>query len=56
MDKHFLLHLRSLGYGDEERYRLMMKGIRRTLATRKSYSPLRRYLRSSKKPTAASWH
>ncbi|MFD1884395.1 hypothetical protein [Paenibacillus wenxiniae] len=56
MNKEFLLELRSLGYGDEERYKLMMKGIRHTLATRKSYSALRRYLRSTKRPTASSWH
>ncbi|WP_322905775.1 hypothetical protein [Paenibacillus campi] len=55
MSKEFLLELRRLGYGEEERYKLMMQGIRSTLATRKSYGALRRYLRSMKKPTAGSW-
>ncbi len=56
MSNEFLQELHRIDHEDEWRYKLMMQGIRRTLAARKSEGAFRRYLRSIKKHTTRSWH
>ncbi|WP_411342809.1 hypothetical protein ACE3MZ_14175 [Paenibacillus sp. WLX1005] len=56
MDAYFLQELHLINHNDEWRYKLMMQGIRRTLALRKAEGSFKRHLRRKKKYTVGSWH
>ncbi|GGJ12702.1 hypothetical protein [Paenibacillus hunanensis] len=56
MNEEFLQELHRVGREDEWHYKLMMQGIRRTLAARKSEGIFRRYLRTIRKNTTGGWY
>lgn len=55
MSEEFLTELHKISHDDDWRYKLLMQGVKRTLAIRKSESVLKRYMRRKTRCTPAVW-
>ena len=55
MSEEFLDELHKISHDDDWRYKLLMQGVKQTLATRKSESALKRYIRRKSKHITAIW-
>ncbi|MDO3411912.1 hypothetical protein QWJ34_19270 [Saccharibacillus sp. CPCC 101409] len=56
MNDEFLKDLHELDRGDEDRSKLILKGIKKTLEERKSGSMLERWLKRKRKKKIEAWH
>lgn len=56
MNDEFLKDLHELKRNDEDRSKLMMKGIKKTLAERQSTNPIKRWLKRKRKKKIEAWH
>ncbi|QDH23568.1 hypothetical protein [Saccharibacillus brassicae] len=56
MNDEFLKDLHELERNDEDRSKLMMKGIKKTLAERQSANPIERWLKSKRRKKIEAWH
>ncbi|GGO03793.1 hypothetical protein [Saccharibacillus kuerlensis] len=56
MNDEFLKDLHELERSDEDRSKLLMKGIKKTLAERQSAGRLERWLKFKRKKKIEAWH
>ncbi|NGZ74405.1 hypothetical protein [Saccharibacillus alkalitolerans] len=56
MNNEFLKDLHELDRSDEDRSKLLMKGIKKTLAERQSAGRFERWLKSRRKKKVEAWH
>ncbi|WP_172196415.1 hypothetical protein [Saccharibacillus qingshengii] len=56
MNDEFLKDLHELERSDEDRSKLMMKGIKKALAERQSANPIERWMQRKRKKKIQAWH
>ncbi len=56
MNDEFLKDLHELERSDEDRSKLLMKGIKKTLSERQAAGPLERWLKRKRKKKVEAWH